>query len=204
MEENNSNETFVTKKEQDYICFRNHCWKMCLGMIIAAFLGGFLAVYFVADQIMERSFRKHFMMPAQRFEHRMFNDIDRQFKKDMKDFGNIFNNSGKIPNIKQNETGIAPLFMPERVKVKSEIENGNYNVIVSLKPFLGDENKVNYNVEGKKLTVFGESTVTNDNSEQDIAFSYDFLLPDNADTMHIKKYKDGKKLVISVPIRNKN
>lgn len=203
MEENNSNETYSSEREQNYICFRNHCWKMCLGMIIAAFLGGFLAVYFVTDQITERSFRKQFRIPNHHFERKMINDLNREFKKDMDDFDNIFSNAEKMPNVKHFKANISPFFMPEKVKVKSEIENGNYNIIVNLKPFLGDENKINYNVTGRKLTVFGESAITNNSSEEDIAFSYDFLLPDNADTMHIRKYKNDKNLVISVPIRNK-
>ena len=39
-------------------------------------------------------------------------------------------------------------------------------------------------------------------TEQTVAFSHDFILPKGADTMHISKYKDGKKLVISVPVRD--
>ena len=76
-----------------------------------------------------------------------------------------------------------------------------FNVIVSLKPFQGDESKVNYNIQGRKLRVFGKSKVTDKDYEHDIEFSQDFILPENADTAKISKVKDGKKLIISVPLK---
>ena len=64
------------------------------------------------------------------------------------------------------------------------------------------DSKVNFNVQGRKLTVFGKSEVKDKEFEQDIQFSQDFILPENADTAKISKEKDGNKLIISVPIKN--
>ncbi len=202
MEENNTVEVETNTEKQNHICFKNHCWKMCLAMVIAAFLGGFLAVYFVADQIMEKSLRRHYMMMPPRFEKHMFDNMDREFKKDMEDFGKILETPIKMPEFKHGDFNMNPFLMPEGVKIKSEFEDGYFTVTVSLKPFQGDENKINYNVTGRKLTVFGESEVKDGKTEQTVAFSHDFILPKGADTMHISKYKDGKKLVISVPVRD--
>lgn len=195
------NETNSTIEEQKYICFKNHCWKMCLGMIVAAFIGGFLAVYFVSDQIMERSVRQYFNVPPHIMEQKFLNDIDKSFRDDMKNIDKIFHKPHKLPKFKNPDIGITPIFMPDSVKVKSEFEDGNFNVTVSLKPFQGDENKINYSVQGRKLTVFGGSLINDGNTSEEIAFSHDFLLPKGADILHIRKYKDGKKLVISVPVR---
>ena len=48
MEENNNLEQ--NTENQQMTEDKKHCWKKCLAMVIAAFLGGFLAVYFVASQ----------------------------------------------------------------------------------------------------------------------------------------------------------
>ena len=210
MEENKTNETPETievnetneiKEQQKHICFKNHCWKMCLGMVIAAFIGGFLAVYFVTHQIMENSVRQYLYVYPYKMEQKFLNDMDKEFRADMRNIDKIFHKPHKLPKFKNHDIATTPIFMPDGVKVKSEFEDGNYNVKISLKPFQGDEDKISYSVIGRKLTVFGSSLINEGNSTQEISFSHDFLLPKGADILHIKKYKDGKKLVISVPVR---
>lgn len=201
MEENNTNKENDVMKEQDkHICFESHCWKKCLAMVCAAFIGGFLAFYFVADQMMHKYYRPHFN-PHQ-FERKMFDNMDRMYKQDMKAFEDAFNMRGKFKKMKKlHEADFAmPVFMMDSVKIKTEFDDGKFNVIVGLKPFQDDENKVNYNVEGRKLTVFGSSEVKDKDFQHDVAFSQDFILPENADTANITKVKDGHKLIISVPV----
>lgn len=192
MEENNNNE------QRNNVCFENHCWKKCLAMIIAAFIGGFLAFYFVADQMMYKYHINHFN--PKKFEKRMFNDFEKSYKQDMKRFDDMLKKPVNMPKIKYNDFAM-PLFIMDAIKIKTEFDNNNFNVIVDSKPFQGDENKVNYNITGRKLTVFGESTVKDKEMEHDISFSQDFILPANADTANIKKIKDGKKIIISVPLK---
>ena len=190
MEENNNNE----KKD---VCFENHCWKKCLAMIIAAFIGGFLAFYFIADQMMYR-YHNYYFHP-QKFEKRLFDDIEKSYKHDLKSFDKIMKKH-HMPKIKTNDLNM-PFFMMDSVKIKTELEDNNFEIIIDLKPFQYDENKVNYNIKGRKLTVFGQSMVKDSDMEQDIAFSQDFILPINADTENIKKIKDGKKLIIQIPLK---
>ena len=90
----------------------------------------------------------------------------------------------------------------DSVKIKTELENDKYKVIIGLNAFQGDESKINYNVAGRKLTVFGSSKVKEKKYEQDMSFSQDFLLPYNADIANISKKKDGNKLVIEVPLKD--
>lgn len=192
MEENKNNE------QNQNVCFENHCWKKCLAMIIAAFLGGFLAFYFIADQMVYKYSIRHFN--PKKFEKRMFDDFEKSYKKDMKSFDDIFKKNDYVHKMKKDDLNV-PLFFMDSVNIKTEFKDNNFDIIIGLKPFQYDENKINYNISGRKLTVFGESTVKDNKMEQDISFSQDFILPVNADTANIKKIKDGKKLIISVPIK---
>ncbi len=226
MEENNTNEEQVIKEpEKKHICFENHCWKMCLGMVAAAFLGGFLAVYFIADQYMQRQFYKYEPKPMQQdyydiTEPVQINQLDElrkvfdlinsknlqkfqeyrdEWEKDFDDdfdreLDKHFKKLGKKPFEMTH-------FMTNEAKIKTDIDENHYNIIVGLKPFQNDESKINYNISNKKLTVFGKSEIKEKGRSESIEFSHDFLLPENADTMNISKKKDGNKLVISVPLK---
>ncbi len=196
MEENNN-----YQESEKNTGIEKHCGKQCLAMVLASFLGGFLAFYFVMDQMMERQYRTPKFHPD-RFEKRMFDDMDRMYRQDMKAFDDMFK---KMPNRKmmkeKNPDLNMPLFMMDSVKIKTEYEDNQFNIIIGLKPFQDDENKVNYAVQGRKLTVFGNSQVKDKNYVNDISFSQDFILPENADIANISKTKDGHKLIISVPVK---
>lgn len=232
MEENNTNSEQNSIPEDSikvgnkHICFENHCWKMCLGMVIAAFLGGFLATYFVADQIAERQLYK-FEPKHVQIEHPLFDefeDIQKHQPDDMKRLFDFIRNKN-LNNFQEFEDkwekdfddnldreierhykriGKNPFeilsFNSNEIKIKTKTDNDKYEVIVGLKPFQNDENKINYNLRGKKLTVFGNSEIKEKGKDESIAFSQDFILPDNAQTMGISKKKDGDKLIISVPL----
>lgn len=192
MEENNNG-------EHKHICFENHCWKKCLAMVVAAFLGGFLAFYFVIDQTMQRM-HHHYMFNPHKYEQQMMKDMEKMYHQDMKAFDDMFKKPHKM-KLKRHNLDM-PFFMMDSVKIKTEYDDNKFNIIVGLKPFDGDENRVNYNVDGRKLTVFGSSQVKEKGFEQDVAFSQDYILPKNADVDNISKEKDGNKLIISVPIKN--
>ena len=199
MEENN-----YTNEEKHEQCAKN-AWRMCLCALLGGFLGGLLAFYMVFDQIMERKYRVH-EFPPMKMERKLLHDMDRMYKQDMDAFDNAFRRMDmpkmpKMPKIKDRNLAM-PLFMMDSVKVKSEIDDNNFVVEVGLKPFQNDENKVNYTVKGRKLTVFGNSEVKDKNYENNISFSQDFILPENADTANISKVKDGNELKIIVPLKS--
>ena len=210
MEENNSNNELKSEVKK-HICFEKHCWKQCLAMVIAAFLGSFLAFYFVADQMMLRKQMLPHFMPPHHFEKRMFDDfermhqnqkhdIDKMFEKDMEAFKEAFSINKDFERRMFSDVRM-PKIMMNTVKIKTEFNDNVYNVIISLKPFQGDENKINYNINGRKLTVFGKSQIKEKNYEHDVSFSQDFILPENADISKVSKTKDGNKLIISVPMK---
>ncbi len=109
-------------------------------------------------------------------------------------------NEMQAPQLFDDNFGMKDIVL-NPIKVKSEIEDNAFKVIVGLKPFQNDENKINYNVTQRKLTVFGNSQVNDKNKQEDISFTQDFILPENADITNISKTKDGSKLVISVPLK---
>ena len=197
MEENNNMEQ--NTENQQMTEDKKHCWKKCLAMVVAAFLGGFLAVYFVASQAAERSFRHHVAFQESQFDKNMIKDIERMHKKEIKNFDRLMNEM-QSSQLFDNDFGMKDVVL-NPIKVKSEIEDNTFKVIVGLKPFQNDENKINYNVTQRKLTVFGNSRVNDKNRHEDISFTQDFILPENADIANISKTKDGNKLVISVPLR---
>lgn len=212
MEENNTSNELKSEVRKP-ICFENHCWKKCLAMVLASFLGGFLAFYFVTDQIMHRHQMQMQMLipPPHHFEKRMFDDIermhhkqkhdiDKMFEDDLKAFKEAFKINKNFERKMLSDFGM-PMFMLDTVKIKTEFNDNVYNVIVCLKPFQGDESKINYNVKGRKLTVFGKSQIKEKDYENDISFSQDFILPENADISKVSKTKDGNKLIISVPMK---
>lgn len=190
MEENKNENNQYSK-----VYYQKDSWRKCLLMMLAAFLGGFLAFYFVMDQAVNRYEKRHFN--PKHIEQKMFDDFEKSFKNEMKEFDRMMSKHNKISALDMT----MPLFMMDSVKIKTEFEDNHFNIVVGLKPFQGDENKINYNIVGRKLTVFGSSSVKDKNSEHDISFSQDFILPENADTTNIQKIKDGKKLIISVPLK---
>ncbi len=209
MEENNENNNITenteqaanTTTERKNICFENHCWKMCLAMVLAAFFGSFLAVYFVADQITERQAKsqKVYIKEVNPFSHdryrKKINDYDKIYEKNLREFERAFERANRF------EMPAMPDFLMNTVNVKTELEDDEYKVIVDLKPFENDENKVHYNISGRKLTIFGKSYVKDKGYEENVSFSQDLILPENADKTKIKKEKDGNKLIISVPLK---
>lgn len=190
MDENNNIEIKTENK-----WWQNDCWKKCLLIAFFAFLGGFLATYFVMDQMIEKQFKRHAnMFQPKIIERQIFNDFDKIYKKEMKELDRIQKKFENYNNIAM------PIQMIDSIKIKSEIDDGNYEITVDLKPFNNDENKIKYAINGKKITVYGNSQVKDNYYEEDISFSQDFLLPKNADTTKIKQIKEFNKLIISIPL----
>ena len=228
MEENNKQDERIWTENNIH---HGHIhWKECLGMLIAAFLGGFLAMYFVADQIFDRHYHSGYMMPN-RFDNRMMKDFDRMYeneqrmmKRDFDNFNNFDrnfdfpydkkdkkilsnqwfpeNNRMKEKRMHRPNPMMLPDFAMDNVKIRTKIDDDFYKVIVGLNAFQGDEKKIKYNVSNRKLTVFGNSSVKDSKFEQDISFSQDFILPPNADVKHITRETKNNRLIIKVPLKH--
>ena len=174
-------------------------------MAFSAFLGGLLASYLILDQMMERGFRNNHSFYPPYLEKRFNDNFDRQYRHDLKSFDKFLKHQREMQDeMTKKDFWIPDLmndFMTDSVKIRTDFDDDKFEVKINLKPFQGDENKVNYNVRGRKLTVFGESQVKDKNMEENVSFSQDFILPENADISNIQKIKDGKNLIISVPVK---
>lgn len=198
MDENNTNNELKSEVRK-HVCFENHCWKKCLAMVLASFLGGFLAFYFVATQVVYKHQRPYYYNQYD-FEKDLYRDIEKKHKEELNALKKAFKINQNIETQMLAKLGKTMQLM-NPVKIKSEFDDNKFNIIVSLKPFQGDENKINYNIQGRKLTVFGSSQTKDNEYQKDVSFSQDFILPENADTFKISKIKDGDSLIISVPMK---
>lgn len=221
MEENNSNLTETNSEETKYHNDKEcPCCKKMKGMLIAAFIGGFLAMFFVGELSVDRFMNKRYM-EMERFIQTMNARPEMDFRNDFRhnhrnDFRDDFRPHDRfdnprlderlfdMPSFEPRNINTTPNFMPNKVKATSEFTDGNYNITVDLNPFQGDENKIKYRVKGRTLNVFGESKIIEGKRGQITGFSHNYTLPQNADTANIKKIKEGNRLIISVPIKQIN
>ena len=197
MEENSEN--IIKEEGEDKQTNHNPNYgKLCIGVIIAAFIGGFLATYFIIDQIAER---KLYSPEAQirLMEKQLFDDIEKNYKREQRDLEELFNDKNfKMPENKHNK-----IFMPFEdnvVNINTKYDDNKFEVIIGLKPFDGDEGKIQYDISGRKLTIYGESQKKAKGYEENISFSQDFIMPGNAISDSIERIKEGQKLIIKIPI----
>ncbi|MBQ3642474.1 Hsp20/alpha crystallin family protein [bacterium] len=197
MEENTDNKETEMNEEVRYT---KNLTKICVVSVLAAFLGGFLATYFVIDQIADRKFH-HPYRHLHKMEKRIFDDADRMYKKEKKDFDRFFNEKNfRMPDTMKNDF-IFTDYSDNAVKIETNYDNDKFDVIIGLKPFNNDESKIKYNISGRKLTVSGESQINDEGYREEIAFSQDFILPKNAQKDAVQKIKENQQLIISVPLK---
>ena len=134
-------------------------------------------------------------------EKRIFDDADRMYKKEKKDFDRFFNEKNfRMPDTMKNDF-IFTDYSDNAVKIETNYDNDKFDVIIGLKPFNNDESKIKYNISGRKLTVSGESQINDEGYREEIAFSQDFILPKNAQKDAVQKIKENQQLIISVPLK---
>ena len=197
MEENFEKQETEIKSES---CCRKNLTKICVVSVFAAFLGGFLATYFVIDQLAERKFYNSYKH-AQRMEKLIFDDADRMYKREKKNFDKFFNDKNfRMPDTLEHGFTF-PEYPDNAVKIETNYDSDKFDVIIGLKPFNDDENKIKYNISGRKLTVSGESQINDKGYKEEIAFSQDFILPNNAQKDAIQKIKENNQLILSVPLK---
>ena len=81
-------------------------------------------------------------------------------------------------------------------------ENGEYRVIVDLKPFDGETNGINVSVEGNVLSVSGELDKKFHGNEKIINFRQAYFLDDKLEVDKMTKEKKGDKYIITIPVED--
>ena len=150
-----------------------------VGVVVATFIGAFLAFYFAIDLTLSRMLNPDYQM---RKMEKMIQHQERNINKMEKRFlDNPF------------EPKMAPMLV-NLVK-----ENDEYIVVVDLKPLMGDENNIKVNLKDNTITILGEVDKSKHHQESIMNFSQSYYLDEKLIPNKITKEKKGDKYIITIP-----
>lgn len=160
---------------------KNHTILKMLGIIIATFLGAFLAFYLAVDITISRM-----LSPEHNIKQmeKMMQHQERNFQKLEK---NLMDNP------------FEPKLSPMLVNLIKE--NDEYKIIVDLKPLGGNEKNVNLSFDDNLITVSGKVEKNSKHNEQIMNFSQSFYTDEKLNLDTIMKEKKGDKFIITIPLQ---
>lgn len=159
-----------------------HPWLKFLGIVLATFIGAFLAFYFAVDMKLNRMMNPEYNI--------------RRMEKMMKHYEKSFN---KYED-KFMENPFEPKMAPMLVNLVKEPDE--YKVIVDLKPVGGDEKNIDVKLDNNVITVSGEMEKVERKEERIMRFSQSFYLDEDLISDKIKKEKKGDKYIITIPFKD--
>ncbi len=159
---------------------RNHhpIWKF-LGIVLATFIGAYLAFYFVVDTTFNR-------MTNPEYQMRKMEKIMKHQERRMQKFED-----------KMMQNPFEPAVAPTLVNLIKEADE--YKIIVDLKPLDNNENNVNVKTDNNTVTISGRVEKNGRRGEQIMNFSQSFLLDEKFNPDNITKEKKGSKYIITIP-----
>lgn len=159
---------------------RNHhpIWKF-LGIVLATFIGAYLAFYFVVDTTFNR-------MTNPEYQMRKMEKIMKHQERRMQKFED-----------KMMQNPFEPTVAPTLVNLIKEADE--YKIIVDLKPLDNNENNVNVKTDNNTVTISGRVEKNGRRGEQIMNFSQSFLLDEKFNPDNITKEKKGSKYIITIP-----
>ena len=159
---------------------RNHhpIWKF-LGIVLATFIGAYLAFYFVVDTTFNR-------MTNPEYQMRKMEKIMKHQERRMQKFED-----------KMMQNPFEPAVAPTLVNLIKEADE--YKIIVDLKPLDNNENNVNVKTDNNTVTISGRVEKNGRRGEQIMNFSQSFLLDEKFNPDNIIKEKKGSKYIITIP-----
>ncbi len=158
---------------------KQHTWLKTLGIILATFIGAFLAFYLAINLTINRMLSPEYHINKM---EKMIQKQERSFRK-MED--------------KMMENPFEPKMAPMLVNLVKE--PNEYKVIVDLKPLGGDEKNVNVKYENKMITVFGEMEKSTKHEEKIMNFSQSYYLNEDVNIDKMTKEKRDNKYIITIP-----
>ena len=153
---------------------KHHLLKV-IGVIIATFLGAFLAFYLAVDLTLNRMFNPEYQI--------------RKIEKSM-------NNIQKFDE-KMMENPFAPKMSPMLVNLVKEANE--YKVIIDLKPLGDDDKNVDVKLDNNIVTVSGDMEKKELGGEKLMNFSQSFYLDEKLLPNKIVKEKKGNKYIVTIP-----
>lgn len=153
---------------------KHHLLKV-IGVIIATFLGAFLAFYLAVDLTLNRMFNPEYQI--------------RKIEKSM-------NNIQKFDE-KMMENPFVPKMSPMLVNLVKEANE--YKVIIDLKPLGNDDKNVDVKLDNNIVTVSGDMEKKELGGEKLMNFSQSFYLDEKLLPNKIVKEKKGNKYIVTIP-----
>ncbi len=158
---------------------KQHSWLKTLGIILATFIGAFLAFYLAINLTINRMLSPEYHI--NRME-KMMQKQERSFRK--------FED-------KMMENPFEPKMAPMLVNLVKE--PNEYKIIVDLKPLGGNEKNVNVKYDNKMITVFGEMEKSTKHEEKIMNFSQSYYLNEDVNIDKMTKEKKNNKYIITIP-----
>lgn len=156
---------------------KHHLLKV-IGVIIATFLGAFLAFYLAVDLTLNRMFNPEYQI--------------RKMEKTM-------NNIQKFDE-KMMESPFVPKMSPMLVNLVKE--PNEYKVIVDLKLLGDDEKNVDVKLDNNMVTISGDMQKKELRGEKIMNFSQSFYLDEKLIPNKITKERKGNKYIVTIPFED--
>ena len=156
---------------------KHHLLKV-IGVIIATFLGAFLAFYLAVDLTLNRMFNPEYQI--------------RKMEKTM-------NNIQKFDE-KMMESPFVPKMLPMLVNLVKE--PNEYKVIVDLKSLGDDEKNVDVKLDNNMVTISGDMQKKEVRGEKIMNFSQSFYLDEKLIPNKIIKERKGNKYIVTIPFED--
>ena len=156
---------------------KHHLLKV-IGVIIATFLGAFLAFYLAVDLTLNRMFNPEYQI--------------RKMEKTM-------NNIQKFDE-KMMESPFVPKMSPMLVNLVKE--PNEYKIIVDLKSLGDDEKNVDVKLDNNMVTISGDMQKKEVRGEKIMNFSQSFYLDEKLITNKIIKERKGNKYIVTIPFED--
>ena len=156
---------------------KHHLFKV-IGVIVATFLGAFLAFYLAVDLTLNRMFNPEYQI---RKMEKTMNNIQRFDERMM-------------------ESPFVPKMSPMLVNLVKEANE--YKIIVDLKPLGDDEKNVDVKLDNNIIIVSGDMQKKELRGEKIMNFSQSFYLDEKLMPNKIVKERKGNKYIVTIPFED--
>lgn len=150
-----------------------------LGIILATFIGAFLAFYLAADITLHR-------LLSPEYQLKKMEKIIQKQEKSLQRFDE-----------RMSEHPFEPKMAPMLVNLVKE--PSEYKLIVDLKPLNGNDKNIDIQFKDKMLTISGNLDEVDKHSERVVRFSQSFYVDDELNIEKMTKEKHGNKYIITIP-----
>lgn len=161
---------------------REHHILKIIGIILATFIGAFLAFYLAVDLTLNRMLNPEYQMK------KMEKMVQKQERNIQKFEDKILDNP------------FEPKMAPMLVNLVKEADE--YKIIVDLKPLGGNDKNIDVKINDNVVTVSGEMEKKELRGEKIMNFSQAYYLDEKLKSNEITKERKGNKYIIIIPFED--